>query len=65
MELQFGTSKLWQTIGKSKGTKGSLLLLGVKGKLGRIVVNKKFTREEQEFETVIDFGAGSDCPTFS
>lgn len=27
-ELQFGTSKLWQTIGESKQTKGKSALLG-------------------------------------
>lgn len=50
-ESQFGTSKLWQTRGKSKETKEGQLLLGIRRKLGKVVLNK-FIEEVQEFQVV-------------
>lgn len=41
-ELQFRTSQLWRTIGKSY--KGKVFLIGLRRKLGKVVETKSFWR---------------------
>lgn len=48
-ELQFGTGKLWQTIGTSKDQRRGMLLYGEKEEIGKAYFRQKSLEGKQEF----------------
>lgn len=55
-ELQFGASKLWQTIGKSEEKKGRLAFIGFREESGEGCFELQLMGGEQAFEAVVVSG---------